>query len=74
MPKMEELKAKVEAGKAKLVPGLVQEALDAGNDAQSILKAMIESMGVVGDKFSSGEVFIPEMLMAAKGWRRVSRC
>ncbi|AHF09320.1 MULTISPECIES: corrinoid protein [Dehalobacter] len=67
MPKMEELKAKVEAGKAKLVPGLVQEALDAGNDAQSILKAMIESMGVVGDKFSSGEVFIPEMLMAAKG-------
>jgi methanogenic corrinoid protein MtbC1 len=64
---MEELKAKVEAGKAKLVPGLVQEALDAGNDAQSILKAMIESMGVVGDKFSSGEVFIPEMLMAAKG-------
>ncbi|WP_368293058.1 corrinoid protein [Dehalobacter sp. TBBPA1] len=67
MPKMEELKAMVEAGKAKLVPGLVQEALDAGNDAQSILKAMIESMGVVGDKFSSGEVFIPEMLMAAKG-------
>jgi Predicted cobalamin binding protein len=64
---MEEVKAMLEAGKAKLVPGLVQEALDEGNDAQSILKAMIESMGVVGDKFSAGEVFIPEMLMAAKG-------
>lgn len=66
MSKIEEVKAKLEAGKTKLVPGLVQEALDAGNDAQSILKAMIDSMGVVGDKFSTGEVFIPEMLMAAK--------
>ncbi|MDP4128018.1 MAG: corrinoid protein [Bacillota bacterium] len=66
MAKIEEVKAKLEAGKAKLVPGLVQEALDEGNAAQDILQAMIDSMGVVGDKFSAGEVFVPEMLMAAK--------
>ncbi|AFM40602.1 putative cobalamin binding protein [Desulfosporosinus acidiphilus SJ4] len=66
MSKIEEVKAKVEAGKAKLIPGLVQEALDEGNSAQSILQAMVESMGIVGDKFSAGELFVPEMLMAAK--------
>ncbi|AGA70723.1 putative cobalamin binding protein [Desulfitobacterium dichloroeliminans LMG P-21439] len=66
MSKIAEVKAMVEAGKAKLVPGLVQEALDEGNAAGDILEGMIESMGVVGDKFSSGELFVPEMLMAAK--------
>ncbi|SHH71137.1 corrinoid protein [Desulfosporosinus lacus] len=66
MTKITEVKAKVEAGKAKLVPGLVQEALDEGSAAGDILQAMIDSMGVVGEKFSAGEVFVPEMLMAAK--------
>ncbi|WP_368293023.1 corrinoid protein [Dehalobacter sp. TBBPA1] len=66
MAKIEEVKAMVEAGKAKLVPGLVQEALDEGSAAKDILQAMVGSMGVVGDKFSTGEIFVPEMLMAAK--------
>ncbi|KGK86259.1 cobalamin-binding protein [Desulfosporosinus sp. HMP52] len=66
MTKIAEVKAKVEAGKAKLVPALVQEAIDEGNAAGDILQAMIDSMSVVGDKFSAGEVFVPEMLMAAK--------
>ena len=66
MSKIEEVKAKVEAGKSKLVPGLVQEALDEGSAPGEILQAMVDSMGVVGDKFSSGEIFVPEMLIAAK--------
>ena len=66
MSKMEEVKAKVEAGKTKLVPGLVQEALDEGNAAENILQTMVDAMGIVGDKFSSGEIFVPEMLIAAK--------
>ncbi|WP_303864931.1 corrinoid protein [Alkalibaculum bacchi] len=66
MSKIEEVKAKVEAGKTKLVAGLVQEALDEGNSPNDILQAMVDSMGVVGDKFSSGELFVPEMLIAAK--------
>ncbi|RBP66725.1 methanogenic corrinoid protein MtbC1 [Alkalibaculum bacchi] len=63
---MEEVKAKVQAGKTKLVPGLVQEALDGGNKAEDILQVMVDAMGVVGDKFSAGEIFVPEMLIAAK--------
>ncbi|MDK2961571.1 MAG: hypothetical protein PWP20_697 [Eubacteriaceae bacterium] len=66
MSKIEDVKAKVEAGKSKLVPGLVQEALDAGDAPQAILAGMIDAMSVVGDKFSKGEIFVPEMLIAAK--------
>lgn len=63
---IEEVKAKVETGKTKLVPGLVQDALDQGNSATDILQAMVDGMGVVGDKFSAGQLFVPEMLIAAK--------
>jgi methanogenic corrinoid protein MtbC1 len=66
MSKIEEVKANVEVGKPKLVPGLVQEALDEGCEASDILRAMIEAMDVVGDKFSKGDLFVPEMLIAAK--------
>lgn len=66
MSKIQEVKTLVETGKAKLIQGLVKEALDEGNAAGDILQGMIDSMGVVGDKFSKGEAYVPEMLMAAK--------
>jgi methanogenic corrinoid protein MtbC1 len=66
MSKIQEVKAKVEIGKTKLIPGLVQEALDEGNAPGEILQAMVDSMSVVGEKFSAGEIFVPEMLIAAK--------
>jgi len=66
MSKIEEVKAKVEIGKSKLVPGLVQEAIEEGNTPEAILQAMVDSMGVVGEKFSRGDIFVPEMLIAAK--------
>lgn len=70
MAKIEEVKVNLEAGKTKLIKGLVQEALDEGSKAEDILQAMIDSMGVVGDKFSAGEIFVPEMLIAAKAMSR----
>ena len=45
---------------------MVQEALDEGNQAQVILDAMIDAMSVVGDRFTKGDIFVPEMLIAAK--------
>lgn len=66
MSKIEEVKVLVETGKSKKVAAAVQEALNAGVKAQDILDAMVASMGVVGDKFSAGEIFVPEMLIAAK--------
>jgi len=66
MAKIDDVKANVEAGKTKLVPGLVQDALNEGSAAADILQAMVDAMGVVGEKFSTGELFVPEMLIAAK--------
>lgn len=70
MSKINEIKANVEAGKSKLIAGLVQEALDGGDNAQDILDAMIVAMGAVGEKFSAGEIFVPEMLIAARAMQK----
>lgn len=69
MSKLEEVKTQVIAGKTKLVPGLVQEALDEGSTPDNILQIMIDGMKVVGDRFSAGEIFVPEMLIAAKAMK-----
>ncbi len=66
MARIEEIKALIEDGDTKAITGMVREALDGGSTAEEILQAMIDSMGVVGEQFSIGEIFIPEMLMAAK--------
>lgn len=63
---IDDIKTNTEKGKAKLVPDLVQKALDDGCCTDDILNAMVDGMGVVGDKFSTGEIFVPEMLIAAK--------
>ena len=60
----------VSRGKAKLVPVAVQEAIDAGCDAGEILSTMIAAMDVVGEKFKNGEIFVPEMLIAAKAMKK----
>jgi methanogenic corrinoid protein MtbC1 len=69
MSRIEEVKGHVETGKTKRIAGLVQEALDDGCAAADILQAMVDAMGVVGDKFSSGQIFVPEMLIAAKAMK-----
>ena len=67
MSKIMEIKAAVENGKVKLIEGLVQEALDEGDSADIILNdGMIAAMGVIGAKFQANEIFVPEMLIAAK--------
>ena len=57
-------------GKAKKVAAAVTEALDAGCDPTEILnKGMIAAMDEVGAKFKNGEIFVPEMLVAAKAMK-----
>jgi 5-methyltetrahydrofolate--homocysteine methyltransferase len=49
---------------------LVQEALDAGLDANAILHdGLIAAMGEVGTLFEEGEYFVPEMLVAARAMK-----
>ena len=71
MSKIDEIAQAVESGKAKIVPGLVQEALDEGLEPMEILnKGMIDAMGVVGEKFKNNEIFVPEMLVAARAMKK----
>ena len=58
------------AGKAKLVGAAVQETLDEGVPAADILATMIEAMGVVGERFKNNEIFVPEMLVAARAMKK----
>jgi len=70
MSKVEELAKAVEMGKSKITAQLAQEAIDEGSTAPDVLNAMVEAMNVVGEKFSAGEIFVPEMLVAAKAMKK----
>jgi len=71
MSKIREIATAIENGKVKLIGGLVQEALDEGIDANDILnEGMVAAMSVVGAKFQANELFVPEMLVAAKTMKK----
>ncbi len=54
-------------GKMDEAKRLTQEALDAGESAETILKeGFISAMDRIGVKFKNGEVYIPEVLIAAR--------
>ncbi len=58
---------KLQAGKAKEVKALVQQAIDEGIPASEILdKGLLAGMNIVGEKFKNNEVFVPEVLVAAR--------
>ncbi len=49
------------------VPELIQAELDAGTDVRKILdEGLIAALDVIGEQFSAGTIFVPEMLMAAE--------
>ena len=64
---LHEISVQLQAGKAKIVKGLVQQAIDEGVPAQEILeKGLLDGMNVIGEKFKNNEVFVPEVLIAAR--------
>lgn len=67
MELLDQISQNLQAGKAKIVKGLVQEAIDAGVPAQQILEeGLLSGMNVVGEKFKNNEIFVPEVLVAAR--------
>lgn len=64
---IEEVYAKIATGDLLGIAETVAAALDAGIEPSDILnKGMISAMQEVGDKFENEEIYIPEMLLAAK--------
>ena len=57
----------VQKGKAQEVSDLVLQAIEEGISAQQILdEGLLKGMGELGVKFKNNEVFVPEVLIAAR--------
>ena len=63
---MEELQKAIRSGRPQRVTGELDRLLKEGRKPQELLDGMIEVVRQVGEAFSCGEAFIPEMLIAAK--------
>ena len=61
-----EISEKMQAGKAKDVVALVQQALDEGVNVEEILGTLLDGMNVISEKFKNNEIFVPEVLLAAR--------
>ena len=67
MELFEQISERLQKGKAKDVKALVQQAIDEGFAPQDILeKGLISGMNIIGEKFRNNEVFVPEVLVAAR--------
>lgn len=67
MELLSQISQNLQCGKAKVVKQLVQQAIDEGIPVQQILnEGLLDGMNVVGEKFKNNEVFVPEVLVAAR--------
>lgn len=67
MARFEEISALLQRGRAKDLAAMVQEELDAGVSAKDILnEGLVTGMNVVGAKFKTNQIFVPEVLIAAR--------
>lgn len=67
MSTLNELSEALQKGRAKLVQELVPRALEEGIAPRAILEeGLLSGMSTVGEKFKSGAMFVPQVLMAAK--------
>ena len=66
-----DISSKLQAGKAKDVQELVQQALDQKVPVKDILEqGLLDGMSIIGGKFKNNEVFVPEVLIAARAMNR----
>ena len=64
---IETISEALQKGRAKDVVALIEEALNSGVSAQDILdKGLLHGMSLLGVKFKNNEVFVPEVLIAAR--------
>ncbi|MDD6877604.1 MAG: corrinoid protein [Clostridiaceae bacterium] len=67
MSTLTEISEFLQKGRAKSVRELVNRALEEGTPAKTILEeGLLPGMSVIGEKFRKNEVFVPEVLVAAR--------
>ena len=64
---LNEISENLQRGKAKIVRELVEKALNDGVSPTEILSdGLLAGMSVIGEKFKNNEVYVPEVLVAAR--------
>ena len=64
---LNEISSALQQGKVPKVKEYVQQALDEGIPANEILvQGLLSGMDIIGEKFKNNEVFVPEVLIAAR--------
>lgn len=69
MSNLQDLGAAIERGDRKEATRLTQEVIDAKQDPREILDSMVAAMDRIGQRFQKNEVFVPEMLIAARAMK-----
>ena len=70
MADMAQIARAVEGGRRKVVDQLVREALAEGVKAETILnEGLVVGMTNLGEQFKNGEVYVPEVLVAARAMK-----
>ncbi len=64
---LSEISENLQKGRAKNVKELVQKAIDDGMNASEILdEGLLNGMSIIGEKFKNNEVYVPDVLIAAR--------
>lgn len=64
---LQEISENLQKGRVKVVKELVQQAIDDGISPKDILdQGLLHGMGIIGAKFKNNEIFVPEVLIAAR--------
>ena len=67
MSTLNEISSWLQQGRAPKVKACVQQAIDEGIPANEILEqGLLAGMNIIGQKFKNNEVFVPEVLIAAR--------
>lgn len=70
MSNFSELSTAVEAGKRNDAKAITQTLLDQGSQPLEIVEqGLVPGMSAIGEKFKNNEVFVPEMLIAARAMK-----
>ena len=64
---LSDISENLQKGKSKIVKELVQQAIDEGTAPEQILnEGLLAGMSIIGEKFKNNEVYVPEVLVAAR--------
>ncbi len=69
MADLKRLQAAVEAGDRDVAVEITEQAIGEDIPPLDVLEPMTDAMGVVGDRFSRQEIFVPEMLISARAMK-----